>query len=113
MFPRPGTARWSSSAALTGARRFARRSASAAAVNPALSGSVGAHVVACVDFGDYVVMHDAITALPPADDPDGMVDGIVLRPPTGSEVERSEPDACRRDARDVALRGHPDLAHDR
>ena len=51
-----------------------------------------AGVVARVHLGENVAGRHAGAALQAADDPDGVVDRVLLRPPARTEVERRDPD---------------------
>ena len=55
----------------------------------------GGRLVARVDLGEHVARGDLVAALRAADDPDRVVDRVLLRPPPGAEVERRVADLDR------------------
>ncbi len=77
---------------------------------------LGARLVTRVDLGQRLAVFDQISSLREAPDPDGMVDRVLLRPPSRAELERHAADAERGDACDEPcsiggqLRAHGCLA---
>ena len=58
-----------------------------------------------MDVGEQGTLLDAGAALDVADDADRVVDLVLLRPPSGAEVERGHPDSDRAQSRDRARTG--------
>jgi hypothetical protein len=56
-----------------------------------------------VDLGEDVSGRNAVAALADADDADGVVDLVVLRPAAGTELERRGPDPNRAERCDVPV----------
>ena len=110
---------WQLGHAASVATRLRPRSASRARSDAAVRGSLreldqrpdlvgcllGARVVARVDLGERLALLDGVAPLREAEDADGVVDRVLLRPPSGAELERRAADAERGDALRRTRRG--------
>src|SRR5262245_29372570 len=71
-----------------------------------------ARLIARMDLGQHVALRDDVAALAHADDADGVIDVVVLRPPAGAEAERRIADLHRSQPHDRAPALGDHLAND-